>query len=78
MVPVAAPWLGLERELVISEATYSYDDGGEITSLTLTLPDAFLPEEKRKAKKEKKAGGEGGGAAADPWKDWKPTGTSVT
>ena len=52
MVSVKAPWLALDRELIICEVTYSYDEGGEKTTLRLTLPDAFLPEPKRKAKKE--------------------------
>jgi len=77
MVPVKAPWLALDRELVISEITYSYDDGGEKTTLALTLPDAFLPEQKRKAKKEKGKSSGGGSGTADPFKDWKPTGSSI-
>jgi prophage tail gpP-like protein len=76
MVSVAAPWLALNRDLVISEITYSYDDSGEKTTLQMTLPDAFLPDPKRKAKSAKKTGGTGG-AAADPWGDWKPTGSSI-
>jgi prophage tail gpP-like protein len=76
MVPVEAPWLGkLDRELVISEITYSYDEGGEKTTLQLTLPDAFLPDKKRKTKKAKAAGA-GGGAAGDMWTDVIPTGGS--
>jgi hypothetical protein len=46
--------------------------------LNLTLPDAFLPDAKRKGKREKKAAksgtgakgkGKGKGGAADPWRD---------
>lgn len=70
MVPVKAPWLALDKELIIEEITYSYDEAGEKTTLTLTLPDAFLPDSKRKAKKEKKTGtGTGGG---DLWGNVKP------
>ena len=68
MVPVKAPWLALERELVISEVTYSYDEGGEKTTLNLTLPDAFLPDKERKTKKGKK----GAGGGTDPWADVAP------
>jgi prophage tail gpP-like protein len=74
MVPVKAPWLALDRELVISSITYSYDESGEKTALTMTLPDAFLPDSKRKAKKEKGKEGSGGGSGgSDPFGDWKPT-----
>jgi prophage tail gpP-like protein len=63
MTGVVAPWLGLlERELVIAELTYSYDEGGEKTTFSLTLPDAFLPDKVRKAKAKKAAGGGGGDA----------------
>jgi prophage tail gpP-like protein len=75
MVPVEAPWLALNRELVISEVTYTYDERGERTQLALTLPDAFLPDPKeRKAKTEKPAGAAAAAAPAkDPWGNWKPT-----
>jgi prophage tail gpP-like protein len=68
MVPIKAPWLSVDRELIIGEVTYTYDDGGEKTSLALTLPDAFLPEKVRKPKAAKGTGGGG-----DQFKDWKPT-----
>jgi prophage tail gpP-like protein len=68
MVSVKAPWLELERDLIIGEITYTYDDGGEKTSLSLTLPDAFLPEKVRKPKAAKGTGGGG-----DQFKDWIPT-----
>lgn len=74
MAQVEAPWLALNRELIISEVTYSYDASGEKTTLTLTLPDAFLPDPK--ARKGKTAAAAASGPAAptdDPWKDWAPT-----
>jgi prophage tail gpP-like protein len=83
MVWAESPWLALERELIIAETTFTYDEGGALTELNLTLPDAFLPEAKRKHKHEKKAargggGGRGGrkgkgGGARDPWADVVPT-----
>ena len=77
MVPVKAPWLALEREMIISEITYSYDEGGEKTTLALTLPDAFLPDKKRKAKKEKRRGRRRR-RRADLWKDGSPGGGPMT
>ncbi len=79
MVWVEAPWLALERELIIAEVSFHYGDGGEITEFNLTLPDAFLPKAKRKGKREKKAGAGGGGgrkkggSGGDPWADVAPT-----
>ena len=73
MVQVEAPWLALNRELIISEVTYSYDESGEKTTLTMTLPDAFLPDPKER--KAKTAEPKAAGAPApieNPWKDWKP------
>ena len=73
MAQVEAPWLALKRELIISEVTYSYDDSGEKTTLTLTLPDAFLPDPKeRKAKEPASAGVTAPAQAENPWKDWTP------
>jgi prophage tail gpP-like protein len=72
-VQVEAPWLALNRELIISEVTYSYDEGGEKAALTLTLPDAFLPDPKeRKGKTAAPASGTAA-PAEDPWADWKPS-----
>jgi prophage tail gpP-like protein len=79
MVWVEAPWLALERELIIAEVSFHYGDGGEITEFNLTLPDAFLPKAKRKGKREKKVGAGGGGgrktggSGGDPWADVAPT-----
>jgi prophage tail gpP-like protein len=78
MTWVVSPWLALDRELIVAETTFTYDDGGASTQLNLTLPDAFLPDAKRKGKREKKAAksgtgakgkGKGKGGAADPWRD---------
>lgn len=80
-----APWLALSHELIIGETSFTYDSGGEITELGLTLPDAFLPDpSKRKGKKDpakgkggkagKKAGGKKKGGAGDPYAGWQPTG----
>jgi prophage tail gpP-like protein len=73
MVDVDVPWLGLEREMLIGEVEYSIGEGGEIATLSLTLPDAFLPEKIRHTK----GGGRGRTVArgrakkekADLWKD---------
>jgi len=83
MVEVSAPWLALDRELIIAQVQYSFDDGGEMTAFELTLPDAFLPEAKREGKKRrgegrgrgggKKKAGKGGGAAPIPWEATGPT-----
>lgn len=77
MVQVEAPWLALNRELVISEVTYNYDASGEKTTLTLTLPDAFLPDPKeRKAKTAAPKAGAAAAPAADPWGPWLPEAVS--
>ena len=76
MVYVNVPWLGLDREMLIGEVGFSIDDSGEITTLDLTLPDAFLPEKVRKPKRKAAARGSGGGgrrgggkAKPDHWAD---------
>lgn len=44
IVPVFAPRLGVDGDLLISEITYSLDEtGGELTTFTLKPPDAFKP-----------------------------------
>jgi prophage tail gpP-like protein len=40
---VKSPTLGLDRDLLISEATHELGDGGELTTLRLVPPDAFSP-----------------------------------
>jgi prophage tail gpP-like protein len=72
MVYVDVPWLGLDREMLIGEVAFSIEDGGEITALSLTLPDAFLPEKVRKAKRGKggKSGKKKGKGKKDPGDHW--------
>ena len=41
LVALRSPTLGLDREMLISEVTYTLDEGGEITKLSLVRPDAF-------------------------------------
>jgi prophage tail gpP-like protein len=60
MAQCEAPWLALNRELIIAQVQYEYGPGGEMTALELTLPDAFLPEAKRKAKRRKEGEGKKG------------------
>lgn len=44
-VPVQLPFLGVEGELLITQATHQLDDhGGTTTELWVRRPDAFLPE----------------------------------
>jgi prophage tail gpP-like protein len=44
LVPVIAPWLGIDRVLLISSLEFRKDDGGSTTAMELTLPDAFATE----------------------------------
>lgn len=44
LVRVQAPTLRGDGDLLISQVTYSLDDGGETTQLFLVRPDAFAPE----------------------------------
>jgi prophage tail gpP-like protein len=78
LIEVTAPWLGLdERELIISQVQFSSDDSGELTELSLTLPDAFLPDPKRKGKKAGEGGSKGkkkGTGGGDMWGDVVGTG----
>ncbi len=47
LVPVWSPFLGVDGEMLITQATYSLDDQrGTTTDLSLKRPDAFLPEPK--------------------------------
>jgi prophage tail gpP-like protein len=41
LVPVVAPWLGINRVLLISAVEFRKDEGGSSTRLELTLPDAY-------------------------------------
>ena len=45
LVPVVAPWIDVEGELLIADVTFSVtEDGGSITVLNCAPPDAFQPE----------------------------------
>lgn len=41
---VRSPSIGINGDMLITEATYSQDESGTTTQLTLKRPDAFLPE----------------------------------
>ena len=41
LVALRSPTLGIDREMLISSVTYSLDEGGEITTLSLVRPEAF-------------------------------------
>jgi prophage tail gpP-like protein len=43
LVPITAPWLGLNESLAIAAVEFLKDDGGTRTQLELTLPAAFMP-----------------------------------
>lgn len=56
LVKLRSPLLGIDSDMLISEASYSLDDSsGTTTTLTLKRPEAYLPEP----------------AGDDPWKDTK-------
>lgn len=73
IVRVVDGWIGIDRDMLISEIEYSLDDGGTVANITVAPPDAFEPEPKdphstRKLKK---------GGKADNFEylipaDWKP------
>jgi prophage tail gpP-like protein len=45
LVRVRSPWLGVDGDMLITQAVHSVDDGsGTTTQLTLKRPDAFIPE----------------------------------
>jgi prophage tail gpP-like protein len=44
LVTMRSPLLGIDGQLLITQATYSIDDGGTTTQLTLRRPDAYTPE----------------------------------
>jgi prophage tail gpP-like protein len=73
MIWIRSKYLGLDQEMLIGAVSFSYGAGGEITDLELTLPDAFLPDPKRKTKQPAKGGAGGGkgdgGSGGDMWKD---------
>jgi prophage tail gpP-like protein len=44
LVRLRSPSLEIDSDMLITEATYSLDDGGSRTVLSLKRPDAFMPE----------------------------------
>jgi prophage tail gpP-like protein len=44
LVKVRAPWVRVNGNMLITQATYSIGPDGELTTLTLKRPDAFKPE----------------------------------
>lgn len=45
IVPVTAPWIDVEGDLLIADVTFTLDnDGGSTTTLACTPPDAYRPE----------------------------------
>jgi prophage tail gpP-like protein len=61
MIWIKAPYLGLDREMLISQVTFTYGAGGELAELDLVMPDVFLPDAKRKTAKSKEESDGGGG-----------------
>jgi prophage tail gpP-like protein len=71
MIWIRARYLGLDQEMLIGAVSFGYGAGGEITELELTLPDAFLPDPKRKTKQPAKGGAGGGkGKGGDGGSMW--------
>lgn len=44
LVPVRSPFLGVDGEMLITQASYGLGEDGSRTTLSLKRPDAFLPE----------------------------------
>jgi prophage tail gpP-like protein len=74
LVPVTAPWLGLDRELLVASVEFQADDGGARTELGLTLPDAFLPDAAEAKRAAKSASGEDAETKEDFWRAALDTG----
>lgn len=56
VVSVSAPWLGIDRELLVGEITYSLSETeGTTVEMTLSPPEAFTPS--REKRREKRATG---------------------
>jgi prophage tail gpP-like protein len=68
-VPVKAPWLGLDRLLLIVEACWLLDVGGTRCELMLMPPEAMTPEPGGKKQKKK-----GKDAKGDVWAGLTPVG----
>ena len=72
MIWIHSRYLGLDMEMLIGKVSFSYGNGGELTELDLMLPDALLPDPKRKTKQDKTKGdgkGGGGGDGSGMWND---------
>jgi prophage tail gpP-like protein len=65
LVKIRSPFLELDTEMLITEATYSLDESGTITRLALKRPDAFMPEPSVEAPTSRKSGK----APSAPWKE---------
>ncbi len=57
LVPLRSPMLGIDGDMLITEATYSIDEGGTTTTLTLKSPNSFAPEPVVAKTKGKKTSG---------------------
>ena len=66
LVPVIAPWLGINRELLIAAVAFQKGESGSTTTLELTLPDAYATEDESVPGDAPSSGGEPGGGA-DLW-----------
>ena len=51
VVPLRAPALRIDRDLLVRDVEYSLDRGGELTRMTLTPVEAYTPEIAPAAKK---------------------------
>jgi prophage tail gpP-like protein len=65
MIWIHSRYLGLDMEMLVAQTTFSYGANGEMIELELMLPDAFLPDPKRKTKDPAKAKGSGSGSGGD-------------
>lgn len=52
LVSVDLPWLRISGEMLITELTYSLDESGTRTEMTLRRKDAFLPEPEQSVKND--------------------------
>lgn len=74
LVPVADPWLGIDRDLLIGEVRFSLaEKKGTLCELTLAPPEAYTPEPPRE---EDNGGGSAGGGEGEGggglWADVRP------
>lgn len=66
---VHAPALGVDGDMLISQAEHSISEGGEVTSLRLVRPDAFNPEPKAVVQDPGRPTRRGTSPAAGLWKE---------